>query len=440
MTEDSPLSDRELEILSLVATGASNKEIAAELFISVNTVKVHLRNIYGKLDVSSRTEATIYAVREGLVPSPRSEAEPEAVPVMEGAPAPDVVPSNVTGWARWGKWAAFAAILAVLLLTAGLVGAQWTKTQIPTAVPAAVDLQTLEQDRWQERAPMLTARAGFAASVFDNQIYAMGGETPDGLTASAERYDVAADVWSPIAAMPEPLVDIQGATVGGEIYVPGGRRPDDSVSDHLLVYDPRTDSWSERAPMPVPLSAYALVAFEGKLYLFGGWDGERYTDTALRYDPSLDEWESLPPLPTARGYAGAAVSGGKIHVIGGFDGERALDVHEVYTLDVNEPFAWELLLPLPVSRYRLSCASVAEIIHLLGGTGYPADTLTYSYRYLSSEDAWDRFVMPLSNWSGLGTGVLGEDVYMFGGQLNGTYTGQCYAYQAIYSVVIPVLP
>ena len=52
-----PLSERELEILALIATGLKNKEIAEKLFISLNTVLYHNKNIYGKLGVSKRTLA-----------------------------------------------------------------------------------------------------------------------------------------------------------------------------------------------------------------------------------------------------------------------------------------------------------------------------------------------------------------------------------------------
>src|SRR5690348_7989669 len=68
MTSDaSQISEREREILRLVATGATNQQIALQLNISINTVKVHLRNIYSKIGAASRTEATMYAVRTGLV-------------------------------------------------------------------------------------------------------------------------------------------------------------------------------------------------------------------------------------------------------------------------------------------------------------------------------------------------------------------------------------
>jgi DNA-binding NarL/FixJ family response regulator len=62
-----PLSDRELEVLHHLATGASNKEIAAVLFITEGTVKNHLTNILGKLGVRDRTQAALKARELGLI-------------------------------------------------------------------------------------------------------------------------------------------------------------------------------------------------------------------------------------------------------------------------------------------------------------------------------------------------------------------------------------
>ena len=61
------LTVRELEVLRQVARGLSNREIAAELFISENTVKNHIRNLLEKLQMKSRMEAAMYAVRSNLV-------------------------------------------------------------------------------------------------------------------------------------------------------------------------------------------------------------------------------------------------------------------------------------------------------------------------------------------------------------------------------------
>jgi DNA-binding NarL/FixJ family response regulator len=69
----SPLTDRELEVLDLVAAGLTNREIAQRLHISVRTVEAHLTHVYDKLGVCSRTEAVVRAMQQGWL-------EPEEPP------------------------------------------------------------------------------------------------------------------------------------------------------------------------------------------------------------------------------------------------------------------------------------------------------------------------------------------------------------------------
>jgi len=62
-----PLSERELEVLVLIVSGLSNQEIADQLFVQLSTVKKHVSNIFGKLGVTSRTQAILAARQMGLV-------------------------------------------------------------------------------------------------------------------------------------------------------------------------------------------------------------------------------------------------------------------------------------------------------------------------------------------------------------------------------------
>jgi NarL family two-component system response regulator LiaR len=63
---DEPLTPRELEVLRMIAQGYENKDIAEQLVISEATVRTHVSNILGKLHLASRTQAALYALREGL--------------------------------------------------------------------------------------------------------------------------------------------------------------------------------------------------------------------------------------------------------------------------------------------------------------------------------------------------------------------------------------
>jgi DNA-binding NarL/FixJ family response regulator len=60
------LSDRELQVLKLIANGKDNAQIAAELVISPKTVKNHISNILMKLQIQNRIQAAVYAVRSGI--------------------------------------------------------------------------------------------------------------------------------------------------------------------------------------------------------------------------------------------------------------------------------------------------------------------------------------------------------------------------------------
>jgi DNA-binding NarL/FixJ family response regulator len=71
------LTRRELEILQLVAEGHSNSQLARMLWVTEQTVKFHLSNIYRKLDVANRTEASRWAQLHGLLPTHRGHEEPD---------------------------------------------------------------------------------------------------------------------------------------------------------------------------------------------------------------------------------------------------------------------------------------------------------------------------------------------------------------------------
>lgn len=424
------LSEREREILRLVATGASNKEIAQQLFITPNTVKVHLRNIFAKIGVASRTEATVYAIQNGLVqldtaPKITEPIEPLATPLAETRRTPMV---------RW--WIAIAALI-VLLIGALSIGTIRQVVAPASASPAPMPA------RAQIRAALPTPRAGLATAAYENRIYAIGGQNAQSIVTNVERYDPTSNAWTTLAPKPTAVTDVSAAVIGGLIYVPGGRldTAHRQISDRLEVYNPRQDRWETRARLPEPLCAYALATFEGKLYLFGGWNGERYLDSVYVYSPDEDVWRAQTPMPTARGYAGAAVIGNKIFVIGGFDGQTALDVNEVYSpeRDDGAENPWETRAALPEGRYGMGVAGVSNLVYVIGGEGDKGNVLA-ALQYLPEENRWLRFDSPFpTSWVYLSLLPMGTHIYGIGGKIGDTATGQNIAYQAIYTILVPIV-
>jgi DNA-binding CsgD family transcriptional regulator len=443
-TETSPeateLSEREREILRLVATGASNKQIAQTLFISANTVKVHLRNIFAKISVASRTEATLHAIRMGLAPVPRA---PDQEALSDSRLSPEAIPVSPHSKPTRQAWPPIAlGIIVVIVAAAGFLSSQLSQTfftpptHTPTHTPIPTPIPTLVP--WEEKAPLLTARSGLAAAVYQNRIYAIGGETANGITGIMESYDPTVDQWTPLKPKPLAVADVNAAVIGGRIYVPGGRLASGQPTNRLEIYDPHLDQWTQGAPLPVPLSAYALVAFEGKLYIFGGRDSQTYVASTYEYNPDTDQWQKRTPMLTARGFGGAAVAGGKIYVIGGKDAKQALAVSEVYIPDRDSAGAnpWEALTPLPEGRYGIGIASIADSISILGGKG-KAEIPAF-FEYFPPNDEWQTIDTPDNQgWSNLGVVVLGKNLHALGGLQGTRLTPRHVTYQAIYTLTIP---
>ena len=87
------LSEREIEVLQLIAAGLTNREIAARLYLSLYTVKAHARSIYDKLDAHSRTQAVARARELGILPLP--EGARALVVASSGSSPPSRGPRQV---------------------------------------------------------------------------------------------------------------------------------------------------------------------------------------------------------------------------------------------------------------------------------------------------------------------------------------------------------
>lgn len=442
MPEPQTLSEREIEILTALATGKSNKEIAQALNISANTVKVHVRNIFAKLEVASRTEASMVALRLGLIDAVPTSPETTPLPPEDQAPA-DPLPEATAASSQPGPrlpvqtWLAAGLVVIATLLA---VIAFRLYTPGAAATPTAPADQIAIESQWQNKPDMPEIRTRAAAIAFENQIFVFGGLTDGAASAAVLRYDPALSTWTTLPnPKPTPVSEIQAAVLGGRIYIPGGLRSDGQVSSTLDIYDPRTGAWESGPDMPTGLSGYALAAHEGKLYVFGGWDGADFTDQVLIFDPDSGAWSSGTPVPARLGYAGAAVAGGRIYLIGGTDGRTAARSTWIYNPSQEGNTPWSPAADLPEGRYAMGLVSIADRIHLIGGLG--GDSGHFSQMdYTPQSDLWQVLDNPLAGeWAHLAAASFGTEIYAFGGELGGAPSDRSLSFQVLFVVVIPVI-
>jgi DNA-binding CsgD family transcriptional regulator len=456
------LTGREKEILRLVATGTSNKEIARQLFISSNTVKVHIRNIFTKIGVATRTEAAMYAVRMGLVKTPGAETDGLA-PSNDSSDIVDrsfdssnqsegtsekglsTLKEGQTAIARVRLRSLaevrLANVAAVIIILLAVVGIGFGLARQQGVLPLGTGRMTpIPESRWHVLASLPTARDGLAVTAFENQVYAIGGETSQGVTGMVERYDPATDTWVEVSQKPIPVADVNATVIGGKIYLPGGRTPSGAVTDALEIYDPRQKTWEKGANLPVAISAYAMAAFEGRLYLFGGWDGQNYLNTVYIYHPESESWSTGNPMPIARAFAGAAVAGGKVYVVGGENQGGKLSVNEVNDLSLNGSGTseWQTDEALPASVSGIGLINVADLIYAVASGDGVNGIYVFHNLPEARQKSWEFVPMPFEFGSRFNTVILGTKLYIMGGYLTDNQLSLTVSYDAIYTIVLPI--
>lgn len=453
MVEVAPteLSERELELLALLVTGATNQQIALRLRISVNTVKTHLRNIFYKLGVESRTEATLYAIQHGLVQMTgvaAAGAGPETEALVPALPQPpEVTPPQRLLWApNWGIYTVLALVLAILA-----AGVLWPlqAAPTPTATNPFVDpsagqeapLPTSIGSRWHKQPSLGQPRARFAQVTVSDTVYVIGGLTAEGWSAVVETFSPADNRWQRRADKPTPVANVSAVLVDGLIYVPGGLNASGRATSVLEIYDPATDSWRTAAPLPHPVCAYAIAPTAGGFYVFGGWDGSSYLRLVYRYDVATDAWEEESPLRAPRGFAAAATGEGLIYLVGGYDGRSVLAICESFdpALARAGQDPWRTLAPLATARAGLGLAALNGSLYAVGG-GW-LNPITNNERYDVANNIWSTFDTPFASaWRSLGLSTIetrdGTFLVAVGGW-SGGYLAATWFYQALFRIYLP---
>lgn len=416
------LSDREIDVLQELVNGASNKQIADDLSISPFTVKTHLRNIYTKLGVSTRTEASTVALQQGILTLPGAELiapapdSPGATTLQDTSvdEAEDAGAASQPGGHLWRNLS--LALGALLLVVLGIaLFSRWQSGQAAgdTATPFP-EAPLVETDtRWLASRPLPQPLATQAIAAVGLDVYLIGGDTLEGVTGDVSVFDTQSRTWRQAASKPTAVADADAAELFGEIYVTGGRLVTGEPTSVVEAYSPSQNAWRRVASLPEPLAGAVTLSDGSFLYVFGGANGEAVQDSGYVYDPGADTWRPVAPLPEARAFAAGDALTGRLYVVGGFDGEA--DRASCFAYDPAAD-AWVDCPDLLQPRSGAAATVLFNKLYLFGG-GVAAGMI-HGEIYDPASEVWQVLNMPpgLESWAQPAVTRVENRIYVQGGR------------------------
>ena len=457
--ENNPLSDREMEVARLLVTGATNTEIARELIISPHTVKVHLRNIFDKLQVNSRTEASMvllqrgWVVMPGVEPAPPLESDPFlrgelAPPLPEPEPLPDLA-AQPQAWQLGIVLVGLAFCLVALILPTWLSRPKTTLSLLSDSGQTIVGQPGIDNlPRWEVRVPLGQPRSRLAAVQMGGQIYVAGGEGEGGNALdTVEVYDLDAGQWTAQTPLPSPRANLALAQVDGTLFAAGGSMLDIESPSRVLIYgdlwsyEPTAATWAVGGELPAPLAGAGLVAQPDALYLVGGWDGDAMHDEVWRLPMTTlgtatpADWEVIARLEQPMAFMGVTLVDQALYVVGGYDGRRELAGAGVLDLATA---SWQALPPLNIARGGLRLVFDGVSVLALGG-GWTRTVQTHE-RYDIVTNQWISIASPIrGEWRHFAAASNDGSVYLLGGW-SGDYLSTHLEFQSTFRALLPVIP
>jgi DNA-binding CsgD family transcriptional regulator len=434
------LSERELVVLERLADGSTNREIAQDLNISHNTVKVHLRNIFQKLGVSSRTEAITVAIQKGLLTVPAIPEEPDQkaeVAEVEPVPLPaaevedlksepvdsatEAVDASAAPSSNW-RLLALGLLLIVVLLVGVIFGPRLTGNgngnngESPSESLEPGIAQPIADSDWLTAKPLPRERKSMALVAVGLDLFQIGGEVGAGVVNLVDIFETGSGQWRSGAAKPTAVADASAAVLFGEIYVPGGRLADGQPTSVVEAYSPANNAWRPVTPLPRPSAGNLTFVDDGLLYVIGGWDGINYLADGYVFDPSSEEWQQIPPMDEGRAYAAGGVLSSGLYIVGGVNESGELGSCQFYVPIQEE---WSDCPPMQAPRSRAGGAVLGnDRLYVFGG-GVENDVL-YGEVFEAKSAAWQEFEMPMlkqdSSWHSLGATNVETRIYVLGGQ------------------------